>query len=126
MHYGSNAKNCRRLHIDGMAWKTGMKKPKIEVREYRHSTTHPWVLDLRALGGKRQFYKTRTSADAEAMLQKTLLERRGRAAIGLSQREPSEIISARHHQASTTRASPMLPFMVDHLEKVRRCNASTH
>jgi len=102
-----------------------MKKPKIEVREYRHSTTHPWVLDLRAFGGKRQFYKTRTAADSEAMRQKTLLERHSRAAIGLSQRELSDIISAKQDLAKYGKSIPdAARFMVDHLEKVRRCKVT--
>src|SRR5215475_8167064 len=102
-----------------------MKKPKIAVREYRHSTTHPWVLDLRAYGGKRQFYKTRAMADAEALRQRTLLERHSRAAIGLSQRELSEIISAKHDLAKFGKSiTDAARFMVDHLEKIRRCKVT--
>ena len=33
-----------------------VKKPVLKVRKYKHSATHPWVLDLRAFGkATRQF-----------------------------------------------------------------------
>jgi hypothetical protein len=38
------------------------KKPKLIVRPYLHSETHPWVLDLRAYGGERQFLRHRADA----------------------------------------------------------------
>jgi hypothetical protein len=64
-----------------------MKKPVLKVRKYEHSSTDPFLLDLRAYGKGRLFFKTRAAADAEAMRQRTLLERHSREAIGLSQRE---------------------------------------
>ena len=71
-----------------------MKKPVLKVRKYRHSTTHPFLLDLRAYGKGRQFFKSRADADAERLRQLTTLERHGREAIGLSQRELSDFITA--------------------------------
>ena len=98
-----------------------MKKPVLKVRKYRHSSTHPWVLDLRAYGGKRQFYKTRAEADAERLRQLTTLERHGREAVGLSQREMSDLISAKRKLAEYGKTiSDAVSFLVDHLERVQR------
>jgi len=41
------------------------------------------------------FFKTKANADAACLRQKTLLERHSRAAVGLSQREMSDVITAR-------------------------------
>jgi len=98
-----------------------MKKPVLKVRKYRHSSTHPWVLDLRAYGGKRQFYKTRAEADAERLRQLTTLERHGREAVGLSQREMSDLISAKRKLAGYGKTiGDAVSFLVDHLERVQR------
>jgi hypothetical protein len=72
-----------------------MKKPKIAVRPYRHSKTHKFSVDLRPFGKGRKFFKTRAEAEAEVMRQKTLLERHSREAVGLSQREMSDFITAK-------------------------------
>jgi integrase len=100
----------------------GMKKPKLIVRPYRHSKTHKFILDLRAYGKGRIFFKTRAEADAECLRQKTLLERHSREAIGLSQRAMSEVIAARAKLAEYGKTlSDAVEFYVDHLERVRRC-----
>src|SRR5262245_28201424 len=55
------------------------------------------------------------------MRQKTLLERHGREAIGLSQREMSDFITAREKLAEYGESiSDAVQFRVDHLERVRR------
>jgi integrase len=105
-----------------------MKKPKIVVREYRNSKTgkfyrppYKFLLDLRAYGKGRKFFKTRAEADAEAMRQKTLLERHSREAIGLSQREMSDFIEAKRKLAGYGETiNDAVKFRVDHLERVRR------
>src|SRR5215472_10786103 len=98
-----------------------MKKPKVAVRSYRHSKTHKFLVDLRAFGKGRKFFKTRTEADAEAMRQKTLLERHSREAIGLSPREMSDFVTAREELAAYGETiSEAVRFRVDHLERVRR------
>ena len=98
-----------------------MKKPKVAVRSYRHSKTHKFLVDLRAFGKGRKFFKTRTEADAEAMRQKTLLERHSREAIGLSPREMSDFITAREEIAKFGETIfDAVQFRVDHLERVRR------
>ena len=98
-----------------------MKKPKVVVRSYRHSKTHKFLVDLRAFGKGRKFFKTRTEADAEAMRQKTLLERHSREAIGLSPREMSDFITAREKIAKFGETIfDAVQFRVDHLERVRR------
>jgi integrase len=99
-----------------------MKKPRLIVRPYRHSRTHKFILDLRAYGKGRVFFKTRTEADAECLRQKTLLERHSREAVGLSQRAMSEVIAGRDKLAKYGKTlSDAVDFYVDHLERVRRC-----
>jgi integrase len=99
-----------------------MKKPILKVRPYRHSKNHKFILDLRGFGKGRMFFKTRAEADAEYMRQKTLLERHSREAIGLSQREMSEIIAARQELAGYGKTiTDAARFLVHHLERVRRC-----
>jgi integrase len=98
-----------------------MKKATIAVRPYRHSKKHKFIVDLRAFGKGRMFFKTRAEADAEAMRQKTLLERHGREAIGLSQREMSDFITARRRLAGYGESiNDAIEFRIDHLERVRR------
>jgi integrase len=97
-------------------------KPTLKVLQYRHHPKYKFVLDLRAFGKGRKFFKTRTEAEAEALRQRTLLERHSRALIGLSQREMSEIISAKQELAEYGETiSDAVKFRVDHLERVRRC-----
>src|SRR5262249_31959921 len=99
-----------------------MKKPTLEVRPYKHSKRHKFILDLRAYGKGRVFFKTRAEADAECLRQKTLLERHSREAVGLSQRAMSEVIAARGKLAEYGKTlSDAVEFLVDHLERVRRC-----
>jgi integrase len=99
-----------------------MKKPTLKVRPYRHSKRHKFILDLRAYGKGRMFFKTRAEADAECTRQKTLLERHSREAVGLSQRAMSEVIAARDKLAEYGKTiSEAVTFFVDHLERVRRC-----
>jgi integrase len=98
-----------------------VKRPSLKVRPYQHSETHPWVLDLRAFGGKRQFYKTRAEADAERLRQVTLLERHGRDAIGLPQRELSDFITAKRELAKFGETiNDAVKHRIDYLERVRR------
>jgi integrase len=98
-----------------------MKKPKVAVRSYRHSKTHKFLVDLRAFGKGRKFFKTRAEADSEARRQKTLLERHSHEAIGLSPREMSDFITAREKLARFGETIfDAVEFRVDHLERVRR------
>ncbi len=98
-----------------------MRKPKVEVRPYKHSLRYKFVLDLRAYGKGRKFFKTRAEADADARRQKTLLEIHSREAVGLSQREMSEIIHAKKELAKYDKTiTDAARFLVDHLERVRR------
>jgi integrase len=97
-------------------------KPTLKVLPYRHHPKYKFVLDLRAFGKGRKFFKTRSEAEAEALRQRTLLERHSRALIGLSQREMSEIIVAKQKLAEYGESiSDAAKFRVDHLERVRRC-----
>jgi hypothetical protein len=72
-----------------------MKRPKLQVHEYRHSKTHPYYLDLRAFGQGRKFFKTKAEAEAERLRQITTLARHGREALGLPPAELSSIVQAR-------------------------------
>src|SRR5918996_3336606 len=102
-----------------------MKKPTLAVRPYRHSKTHPWLLDLRAFGKGRKFFRTRAGAEAERMRQNTTLERHGREAIDLAPRELSAIIHARNQLAAHGKSiTDAASFYLDHLERVRRCKTT--
>ena len=102
-----------------------MKKPKIAVRPYRQHPKYKFVLDLRAYGKGRKFFKTRAEADAECLRQKTLLERHSREAIGLSQRQMSDFITARNKLAEYDKTiNDAVAFFVDHEERIRRCNVT--
>ena len=96
-----------------------MKKPKLIVRPYRHSETHKWCLDLRPLGKGRQFFRHKSDADAERTRQLTTLERHGREAVGLSQRELSDFITAKQELAEYDKTiNDAAKFLIDHLERV--------
>lgn len=102
-----------------------MKRPTLIVRRYRHSSTHPYYLDLRAFKQGRKFFKTKADAEAERLRQITLRERGGREAVGLPLNELSAIVEARRklaeHGKSLGEAST---FYLDHLERIRRCNVT--
>src|SRR6266550_4404102 len=99
----------------------GMKKPVLAVRPYRHSKSHKWILDLRPWGKRRLFFKTRAGGDAECLRQRTLLERHSREAVGLSQREMSDFITARDKLDKFGETiNDAVEFRIDHLERVRR------
>jgi integrase len=102
-----------------------VKKPRIQVRPYKHHPKHKFVLDLRAYDKGRKFFKTRAEADAECLRQKTLLERHSREAIGLSQRQMSDFITATHKLADYGKTiNDAVAFFVDHEERIRRCNVT--
>jgi integrase len=96
-------------------------KPSLKVLPYRHHPKFKFVLDLRAFKKGRKFFKTRTEAEAEALRQRTLLERHSRIAVGLSQRELSDFIHARDRLAGYgKKITDAIDFLADHLERVRR------
>jgi len=98
-----------------------MRRPSFKVHEYKHSKTHRFYINLRAFGKGRKFFKTKSEADAEAMRQKTLMERHGREAVGFSKGELSEFIEAKQKlSAYGETIRDAVNFRVDHLERVRR------
>jgi len=100
-----------------------MKRPSLAVRRYRHSSTHPYYLDLRAFNQGRKFFKTKAEAEAERMRQITLRERGGREAIGLRLNELAAIVRARSALAKHGKSiNDAAGFYLDHLERIRRCN----
>jgi integrase len=105
-----------------------MKRPKIAIRPYRRSKKQKFImfiLDLRAYGKGRIFFKTRAEAEAEAMRQRTLLERHSREAIGLSQRELSDFIHTRNKLAGFGKTiNDAAEFYIDHMERILRCNTT--
>src|SRR5215471_19100415 len=102
-----------------------MKQPRIVARPYSHSKTNKFLVDLRAFGGGRKFFKTRAEAEAEACRQRNALLKHVREAVALSQREMSEIISAKKKLAEYGETiSDAVKFRVDHLELVRRCKVT--
>lgn len=102
-----------------------MKKPKLAILKYKHHPKYKFCLDLRAFGKGRKFFKTRADADAERLRQLTLLERHGREAIGLPQRELSDFITAKRKLAEYEKnISDAVQYFVNHLERVRRCKVT--
>ena len=98
-----------------------MRRPSFKVHEYKHSKTHRFYINLRAFGKGRKFFKTRSEADAEAMRQRTLMERQGREAVGFSKGELSEFIEAKQKlSACGETIRDAVEFRIDHLERVRR------
>src|SRR5262249_38050452 len=62
---------------------------------------------------------------AECLRQRTLLERHSREAIGLSQRELSDFITAKNKLGEYDKTiSDSVEFYVDHLKRIRRCNTT--
>jgi integrase len=102
-----------------------MKRPTLAVMPYRHSKTHKYYLNLRPLGQGRKFFKTKAEAEAERLRQITTLERHGREAVGLPQRELSDFITAKRTLAEYGKTiNDAVAFFVDHLERVRRCKTT--
>jgi integrase len=98
-----------------------MRRPNLKVRRYRHSSTHPFLLDLRPWGKGRVFFKTKADADRERLRQLTTLERHGREAVALPQHELSDFIKVRKTLADYGKTiNDAAAFYVDHLERVRR------
>ena len=98
-----------------------MKRPSLAVRRYRHSSTHPYYLDLRAFNQGRKFFKTKAEAEAERMRQITLRERGGREAMGLPLNELAAIVQARSALAKHGKSiNDAAGFYLDHLERIRR------
>jgi integrase len=102
-----------------------MKRPTLAVMPYRHSKTHRYYLNLRPFGQGRKFFKTRAEADAERLRQVTALERHGREAVALPQRDLSDFITARNKLAEHGKTiNDAVDYYLDHLERVRRCKTS--
>lgn len=102
-----------------------MRHATLRVREYRHSATHPYYLDLRAFGQGRKFFKTKAEAEAERMRQLTLRERGGRQAVGLPLDELAMMIKARKDLAAHGKTiRDAASFYLDYLERIRRCNVT--
>jgi len=102
-----------------------VKKPQLAILPYRHDPKYKFVLDLRAFGKGRKFFKRRSEAEAEQRRQKTLLEIHSREAIGLSPREMSNFVTARKTLAEYDKSiDDAVDFFVNYLERVRRCNTT--
>ena len=102
-----------------------MKKPSLRVLRYRHHPKYKFVLDLRGFGQGRKFFKTRAEAEAERLRQKTTLERHGREAIGLSQRDLSDFITGKKKLAQYGKTvNDAFAFYLDHLDRVLRCKTT--
>ena len=102
-----------------------MKKPSLRVLPYRHHKQCKFVLDLRGFGKGRKFFRTRAEAEAERLRQKTTLERHGREAIGLSQRDLSDFITGKKKLAQYGKTvNDAFVFYTDHLERVLRCKVT--
>src|SRR4030095_3804031 len=95
-----------------------MKTPRIQARRYRDKKRpkHRWVLDLRAYGKGRLFFTTRTEAEQEQDRQRELLERQGKAALEMKDRDLAEFIEARERlQAYGVKIRQAVDFTIHHL-----------
>ena len=98
-----------------------MKKPKLEVRPYRHSLKNKFVLDLRAYGKGRKFFATRSAADDECRRQEAIWKKHSREAIGLSPQQLSEIVHAREELAKYGKTiRDAADFLIEHESRIRR------
>ena len=102
-----------------------MKKPQLAILPYRYHSKYKFVLDLRAFGKGRKFFRSRAEAEAEQRRQKSLLEIHSREAIGLSPREMSDFITGRKKLTEYgKKIGDAVDFFVDYLERIRRCNTT--
>jgi hypothetical protein len=102
-----------------------MKRPSLVVRRYRHSSTHPYHLDLRPFGQGRRFFKTKVEAEAERLRQITLREKGRRDAVGLPPAELVTIVETRAALAQYGKSiKDAADFYIDHLERIRRCKVT--
>jgi integrase len=106
-------------------------KTTFKAKPYSNSGTHPWVVDLRAIRKGRKFFKFRAEAEAEARRQNILQRRHGEQAVGLSNRELSEIIGLRHDLAEYRNPAgkpytltEAVQFLTQYLERERRCKVT--
>jgi integrase len=102
-----------------------VKKPKLTVLPYKHHPKYKFVLDLRAFGSGRKFFKTRVEAEAERMRQKTLRERNAQNLVGASRDVLSDINESIRKLATYEKTIPeAVAFYIDHLERIRRCKVT--
>ena len=102
-----------------------VKKPKLTVLPYKHHPKYKFVLDLRAFGSGRKFFKTRVEAEAERMRQKTLRERNAQNLVGASRDVLSDINECIRKLATYEKTIPeAVAFYIDHLERIRRCKVT--
>jgi integrase len=102
-----------------------MRKPTLTIRPYPHSKTHRFVLDLRAFGKGRKFFKTRDEAKAERLRVLTTLKKHGREALELSERDISNFVVAKRQLAEYGKTiTDAANFLIDHQERIRRCKTT--
>ena len=63
-----------------------IKTAALEVKDYKHSTKTPFMIDLRSVGQGRLFFETRTAANQELVRIKIKLKKEGQEALNLSDR----------------------------------------
>jgi integrase len=106
-------------------------KAKFKAQPYPHSKTHPWIVDLRAVCKGRRFFRFKSEAESEARRQNILQKRHGEQAVGLSNRELSEIIGLRQDLAEYRKPTgkpytltDAVHFLTQRLERERRCKVT--
>ena len=106
-------------------WDDSNVKTQLHVLPYHHHQKFKFVLDLRAFGNGRKFFKTRAEANSARLRQLTTLERHGREAIGLSPRELSDFITAKNKLAKHGKTiNDAAEFYLDQLDRVQRHGVS--
>lgn len=96
-----------------------MKRQLIEIRPYRHSATHPWVITGAKVNGKRKryFFKTKQDAELELARMQIKLAREGQAALDFDDHGRVDALRAR--QLLTPYGKTLVDaaeFLITHLE----------
>src|SRR5260370_1362077 len=74
----NSAIDCMLTFSPCCAYVRTMKRPKLQVHEYRQSKTHPYSLDLRAVGKGRKVLEMKAKAVEERLRQIATLATRAR------------------------------------------------
>jgi integrase len=96
-----------------------MNRQMIEIRPYRHSATHPWVITGAKVNGKRKryFFKTKQAAELELARMQIKLAREGQAALDFDDHARVDALRAR--QLLSPYGKTLVDaarFLVTHLE----------
>jgi hypothetical protein len=84
------------LHFNPHSEHSRMRKPSLRVVEYKHSATHPYVIEGYRINGKRRRLFFRTKSDAQAELKRIKIKQwpGGEAGLAISDALRAEAVEA--------------------------------